>query len=255
MHYWSPPEERRGLCNLSKLLRDMSNYYITPGYQTSHTGDLMDHSLWTYYLLVNQTQLPRIYQPWYLQDISSSYYPVLQVSGLLHDVGKAGDLNLEYTQKPNHPLQSWVYFHEGNYHWVDRSKISLTEYLSQNCGLTPEEWNLVSIIAALHYDLGDFFEKKLSGNELIYRLKSHIQSTGISFDPVIVFRILRAVTFADIWAQHPVFILNEQRGFVQIDPDIVPQPRREFVLDNNYLNEEKFSLTRQLENQIINYIT
>jgi hypothetical protein len=241
---WSPPEERSGTCNLSELLRDMSEYHLSPNYKTGHSGDLLDHSLWTYYLLVNEISLPKNFQSWFMKDIPSSYYPVLQVSGLLHDIGKAGDLKFEYTQKLNHPLQGWLYFEDKiKYIWIDGSEVSLTEYLSNNCNLTSEEWQLVSIIIRLHYDLGNLFEKKLSVNEFLQRLNSHFP-----FDPLIIFRLLRAVTFADIWAQKPVSFTSE--GYIKLDPDIIPKQRRPST-NNTYLNEEKFAFTRILENQII----
>ena len=248
---WSPPNQRTGTCNLSKLLRDMSFYHLASSHQNAgHSGDLLDHSLWTYYLLAAETAIPKMFQPWFLQNITEEYYPVLQVAGLVHDIGKSGDLDLEYTQKPNHPLQSWLYFQNiAEYIWVDGNKVPLLQYLSENCALTNQEWILVGIIAALHYDLGDFLEKKLTMGQLINRLTSHLKNTGISFDPVMVFRLIRAVTLADVWAQRPVKPVN---GYIQIDRDIVASQRRPFVENNwnKYFNEERFSLTRQIEEQI-----
>ena len=236
-----------GSCNLSKLLRDMSAYKLGPNYQNGHSGDLMDHSLWTYYLLATETALPKMFQPWFLQNIPEEYYPVLQVAGLLHDIGKSGDLETKYNQKPTHPLQSWLYFQDmADYIWADGTKIPLKDYLTENCALTKEEWSLVGIIAALHYDLGDFFEHKLTSGGIINRLNMHIKFTGILFDPVVVFRLLRAVTFADIWAQRPV---KHADGFIQIDTDVVAVQKRP-IKENSFLTEERFSQSRELEEQI-----
>jgi len=251
---WSPPEIRSIKCNLSKLLRDMSEYHLTQNHDGGHQGDLLDHSLWTYYALTNETSLPKIFQPWFLQEIPDFYYPVLQVAGLLHDIGKAGDLNTEYTSKPDHPEQSWLYFqNKVKYIWVDGTEMPLMDYLYTNCALNREEWSLVGLIAALHYDLGNFFQDKLTSTQLIERLKSYISDTHINFCPVITFRLIRAVVFADVWSQRPVV---SSHGFVQIDSDLKSQLVHEHAAKqdnwNNYFNEEKFAITRQIEIQIVN---
>jgi hypothetical protein len=251
---WSPPEIRSIHCDLNKLLRDMSEYHLTKNHDGGHQGDLLDHSLWTYYALINETSLPKIFQPWFIQEIPDSYYPVLQVAGLLHDIGKAGDLNTEYTSKPNHPEQSWFYFqNKVKYIWVNGDQIPLMDYLYTNCALNQEEWSLVGLIAALHYDLGYLFQRKLTSNQLIGRLKSYISDTHINFCPVMTFRLIRAVVFADVWSQRPVI---PSQGFVQIDSDLKAQVFHNHAkqTDNwkEYFNEQKFAITKQLELQIEN---
>ena len=251
---WSPPEIRSIDCNLNKLLRDMSEYHLAQDHDGGHQGDLLEHSLWTYYALTTETSLPKIFQPWFLQDIPDSYYPVLQIAGLLHDIGKSGDLNLEYTSKPDHPEQSWLYFQNKlKYIWVDGSEIPLMNYLYTNCALNREEWSLVGLIAALHYDLGNFFQNKLTTNQLIERLNLYILSTHVNFCPIMTFRLIRAVVFADVWSQRPV---TSSKGFVQIDSDLKSDPvhvrAREQDNWKKYFNEEKFRITRELEVRIIN---
>jgi hypothetical protein len=82
-----------------------------------------------------------------------SYYLVLQVAGLLHDLGKSGDDHFEYLSKPDHPKTDH-YFRGRPYYSGDSAGQDLMSYLQRNCVLTLQEWTLVQIIVGLHYDLG-----------------------------------------------------------------------------------------------------
>lgn len=141
---WSPPEETR---DFSNFFKDISEYYLSPNYRSN--GSIINKSLHTYYSLVNEINLPKNSQSCFIKDIPSSYYPVLQIAGLFHDTGNLRNLKSEYI-------------------WIDNSEILLSEYLLNNCKLTPEEWKLVEII-------------------------NNDDSNYDSFDPVIVYQLIRAV--------------------------------------------------------------
>jgi hypothetical protein len=253
---WSPPLYRMKTCNLSKLLRDILAYNLNPEYSDNHSGNLIDYYISTYYLLASETNLPKIFQPWFLQDIPEEYYPVLQVAGLICDIGNFIKLD-EYNREENHLERDWFYFlNMAGYIWIDGSKITLERYLTENYSVTSEEWKLVSVIIALYYNLYEVSKKGLYSahvsvcaiNQLIDGLISHIKSTGISFDPVMTFRLFKAIVFANVWAQRPV----NGVGFVPIDTDINLSQKRDVNMDKwkKILNEERFSWIREFEEHI-----
>jgi hypothetical protein len=134
----------------------MASYRISPDADHSHTGDLVDHSLWTYYFL------PVVFQPWYILIIWC--YKLLDYFMMLGNQEMViSNISIQTGQD---------YFRGRPYYWGGSAGQDLMSYLQRNCGLTLQEWTLVQIIVGLHYDLGNYFQHLITAEQL--------------FDPIMV---------------------------------------------------------------------
>lgn len=149
-------------CNLKNLFEDMSWYSTTKEERSKtnakwgdhHHGTLIEHSRWT----------ADIVRRWFdskdarVLSIDPRYYDLVVLCALLHDIGKAGDLNRSI-YKPDHPQTAMEYATGRRAYKVSSPTIpsfrTLHQFLSYDCiGLTPSVLAVAAVVGACHYDLG-----------------------------------------------------------------------------------------------------
>jgi hypothetical protein len=137
--------------HLSLLLDDMKEYKTTN--TVFHAGHLYEHSIWVARAVIN------LLRSRCAQDIALNYnlIKILVVAGLLHDIGKAGDLQFVFFEKRAHPETGFLYITGNNYVKYCIKKTGgefIFKNLFEELNFSPNEKALVAIIAGMHHDLG-----------------------------------------------------------------------------------------------------
>jgi hypothetical protein len=252
-----PSTEFVSLKDLDCLLRDISPYkFDLPGCQ--HEGDLLGHSVWAANAAV---RLLESNEP-YLQNLALTEREkkLFVLAALLHDVGKAGRIELATYAHPKlsyeiveagesvgilykpdlqeHTTVGFEYiassfFTPKNLPYFGRSYIMLdgTKFdfngMFKELGLTEEEQKLVAVLVAIHWDFGRIGLGQMTNAEFIEKIHSLCNACNALFpvDKKLV-QLCVLIQVADVYAifyQPPV---ESTFGFPSLDV-----PRARFVSD------------------------
>lgn len=138
---------------LSDLIDDFKNYKTTN--TTFHSGNLYQHSLWVSIAIhewfKNNVQ--------WTEGLDEHAYRIATIAGLLHDVGKAGDLCFEFYTKPDHCVRGQDYV-LGKQTYVLRNGTTIFNFekFFNNLGFTQNDRKVVSILIGAHHLLGDLLQ-------------------------------------------------------------------------------------------------
>lgn len=143
-----------------KLVNLLENFKL---YKTtnccSHAGDLYEHSSWVANVVENWWRKDNFW----VKGLASSWKKVTILSGLLHDVGKAGDLNFSYNAKKYHPRTGFEYLLNKRPYFVNSAlKRFNFDRLFKELGLTEEERKVVAILTGIHWDFGGIIVKGIA---------------------------------------------------------------------------------------------
>lgn len=160
--------------DLSSLLDDMKHYVTT----SRHRGDLWQHSIWTAQMLgrwVRNNEQPALVKE-VIAELVGFLSPrgcyLLEIAGIVHDIGKAGDLAIEkypgatrvndtiyYPVRPNHERIGFEYIlhdlpsikgkYGRAYQMLDGSHYDFYR-LFKNFGIDEEEMKIIALLVGLH---------------------------------------------------------------------------------------------------------
>ena len=200
------------LCSEDKhpsSLNDLVNefkYYTTTNV-TFHAGGVYEHSLW---VAITINEWWHTNSPW-TQDINDHDYQIALLAGLLHDVGKAGDLVFSFYTKPTHDQNGQAYILDEKPFYLAAGGTFNFKKLFQALSISDEDKRLVAFLVGAHSDFGwimnAFTEKKNTIRECLAtyteKLNTHARSVGLSY-PVNkrLMQIMILLSAADINGAH-----------------------------------------------------
>lgn len=132
------------------LADDMQQYKTTN--TQHHSGDLYEHSVWVAHA-IEQWFHDRHF---WTEGIDRSLLKALTIAGFLHDIGKGGDLEDRYYQKPNHPEVGFNYLRGAQvYHMhSDGRQFDFDAWFKHEC-IDDEERALIAVLTGIHWDFGN----------------------------------------------------------------------------------------------------
>lgn len=186
-----------------KLLEDFARYKTTN--VTFHAGDVLEHSIWS---ALYTNHLFAINDP-LVQGINPKFRKAVVVASLLHDIGKGGDGQYIFYEKPNHPEIGGYYFGQGFY---PDPRIDLRKVVSE-LG-ERENYELIKFLVRWHWMIGGIYGQQSPKTEAWdlyadFNISCHIDK--IPFEKrAEYFRMLYVVWVSDL--------LATQRYPYDIDP-------------------------------------
>jgi hypothetical protein len=131
------------------LINDLRHYKTTD--RTHHSGDLLEHSIW----------VARIIEQWFAQNnewcngIDRDLIKTLTLAGLLHDIGKGGDLKAIYFKKEKHPEIGFSIIRGTHkYRTHPHGKPFDFDHFFENNQIDSQERALIAVLAGIHWDFG-----------------------------------------------------------------------------------------------------
>lgn len=121
-----------------------------------HAGHLLQHSLWACRSLAQWFDEDKF---WVEQLKPIQHLMIL--SGLLHDVGKAGDHNFYYTHKKPHPIAGAGYVMKKRPFWLLGGRPLYLKNLFRELEVSGEEQKMLAIFIAMHMELGNGILKRV----------------------------------------------------------------------------------------------
>ncbi len=179
-----------------------------------HTGNLLEHSLWTCRSLAQ----------WFDEDKFwvENLNPVRDLvilGGLLHDVGKAGDHMFFYKHKEPHPTVGLNYIHnKQSFTLLNGTKLHFNN-LYKELTLSQEDQQMLAIFIAMHLEFGNISKRlqkegaiALNGacNTYLAKLRQCCKDVGFNAgNPTLqLLQAAIAVSAADVRAVQPNTYVN-----------------------------------------------
>lgn len=132
---------------LEVLISDMQQYRTTNA--RFHAGHVFEHSVW-----VSRASINLLNSEWKTKcDCRESIRNVI-LAAILHDIGKCGDLVLEFNEKPGHPLQGFEYLTGRKEYKLVDGRVFDFAGLYTYLGLSNDDVAFMAIVAGMHHDLG-----------------------------------------------------------------------------------------------------
>ena len=152
-------------CDFENLINEMKKYKTTnTGF---HVGEnLFEHSAWT------ALQLEKWFgeKNFYVKHIDKDYKDLTILCGFLHDIGKLGDGDICFYDKPDHPEIGYKYLNGDEFEmmkdiWSGDKSTTNIDKLLPTCLETYDYKKIKSFIKisiAMHYKFGDTIRKRES---------------------------------------------------------------------------------------------
>lgn len=201
---------------VKKLINDMGKYATSN--IDFHAGDLLDHSVWTMFYADHIYMGDSKYRQW-AEGIprTDSMRKFISTVAFLHDIGKGGDDDYLYYDKPDHPEVGSGYI-DGNldYRLADGTSLNVMRVLSE-LGVGPPYDRVISVIVSNHWLFGEVMirinKDGLSISEgakqyvnVVMKDLYYYRLSAITEDPKsldLFFRILMLVSAADVLGSQP----------------------------------------------------
>ncbi|MCL4380097.1 HD domain-containing protein [Candidatus Dependentiae bacterium] len=227
---------------LQRLLQDMQLYKLdAAGDPLLHAGDLYEHSIWTYngMIALLRGNLPYVRNV----QLTERQKEVVALAALLHDIGKAGRLDLlqgthpvlrRYDIHRNAGIITHITYYQDNqqhtricfeyaakpfltvqsgYDLRDYYRASgnhfvpfAMEQMFQELGLTPEEQQVIAILVGIHYEFGNLNRNKITNDGFLTKLEKLVKAVhynGGELNEFIV-RLAILIQVADVKGLVPV---------------------------------------------------
>ena len=171
------------------ILGDMEKYKTTNIH--FHAGDVIQHSIWSALYINNFFKDgDRL-----VDGIPRTYWKLMMVAAVLHDIGKCGDNVFTFFDKPAHPEIGGYYFSKKKYLDIDL-KAAVSE--------SNLDYDLVQFLVRWHWMIGGVtkdhnFSEKAWMVYYHFNLACH-ESNILMYKRPLVFRMLYAIWVADIMA-------------------------------------------------------
>lgn len=225
--------------SIGKLLKDFSKYKTTN--IDFHAGDLLQHSIWT-----------ALYIQWMLKTNHPAarnlgpYKNILIAAGLLHDIGKGGDMVYTYYDKDQHPEMGYQYMNRGEYKTQD-GIINLNDVLN-DMNMTTFS-GLIMFLIRYHWEIGNIIKdcgscvNKIIDDNCIKRMydrfkemceESKMQNDETTYS--LVFASLYLLWSADLMATQP-FIAHDKLNAINKKINDLVAAGAPMERLNYYLNE------------------
>ena len=145
------------------LIKDFEKYKTTN--TDFHAGDLIEHSTWAAFyvndLFTNLDMNNPLHNVWNQSivdeaernGINIDYQKVLILAAFLHDIGKGGDGNTNYYDKPDHEITGATYIDLNSYRDINSNRIDL-EKMFNDFGLSELEVNIIKVLIGGHWLIG-----------------------------------------------------------------------------------------------------
>lgn len=188
-----------------KLLDDLQKYKTTN--TEFHSGDVLEHSIWSalytnHFFSVNDK---------IIQEIDRRLRKTLVAASLLHDIGKGGDEQYIFFDKPSHPEVGARYLDTGLY---PNPVINLRKVVDE-LGET-EHYKLITFLVRWHWMIGDVLRNSMEDErawKLYYEFNLVCSRDQIPYEQ-------RAKFFMCLWVIWESDLLATQRYPYDIDPDM-----------------------------------
>lgn len=138
--------------SLNELMEDTKAYKTTnTGF---HAGNLYEHCVWVAMTI----------QKWFneknnwTRGLTARDQIIAHIAGLLHDIGKGGDLIYLFHTKPTHPERGQNYILGYEQYTLTNGKIFNFKALLQTMGFSAEEQQIISILVGAHHCFGDLMK-------------------------------------------------------------------------------------------------
>ena len=191
-------------------LLDDIKYYKTTN-DRWHAGNVYEHSMWLE-LCIEQWFHKRKF---WIQNLNEQDEKVLAMAGILHDIGKAGDGELTFFTKPEHPEVGFNYLQgKSSYITTKNEVFDFNSYLN-NFKFDNKQQAIIAVLVGIHHDFGSKvmskvldsqYSKKDIFEEYLNTLKNLAKKTGYPdiFDRKLVIMSM-AITAGDVRAAQPVY--------------------------------------------------
>lgn len=192
---------------------DSFGYYKTIN-NPIHSGNLLEHAIWTCRALAAWFDTKH---PW-VQDLGEIEDLVL-LGGLLHDLGKAGDLVFLYQCKHSHPVLGVEYLLQKKQFCLNYNNTLNVEQLFGELSLSLQEQKMLAVFVAMHLKAGDIIkqikkqglkclEKEVQGylKQLCYWSKK----TGLGEPTLMLLKATLAISAADVKGLQPHSYCNQK---------------------------------------------
>ncbi len=205
------PQKKLQDLNYNGLFDNLAHYKTTN--VNFHSGDPLQHSAWTAQTIERWFDQDKFWTEGLDKDKNKR---TLSLAGFIHDIGKGGDLDFTYYDKPNHPFAGYEYLtgkkvykkNELDQTFDVPGWLNAVIKESNDLGrpITEDDKKLVIILAAVHWDFGEVVRGTMSPQKHLDILKSYAHQTGYNRGKVDE-RLVRAAILigaADIRAARPV---------------------------------------------------
>jgi hypothetical protein len=133
--------------DLQKLIENFKQYKTTNEF---HSENLLQHSIWTGSAVLNWFET----NDQWVKDIDKNDLKIAFIAALLHDVGKAGDLGVNFSTKIEHPQTGFEYLTNKKDYLFDKSQKFDFEKMFDSIEISQENRKLIAILAGIHEDFG-----------------------------------------------------------------------------------------------------